>query len=265
MAIEPIGTLNLVIQEAIPSVYAPGMSWYEAVEAVVAKVNELTAAVNTSPENVTQVVEDMLLVWLGDGTLEAILPAGPTGPAGADSTVAGPTGPAGATGATGPTGPTGPAGPTGATGATGATGPAGSGDISDVAGDFTPTFYGATTAGTTAYGTRSGKYYRVGNLVQFRIFMSIDSASGTGACRIGGLPFTVDADWGENAIPMRASEVSFGVYDQMTGYTYSGTTTMTIQGWQSGGAYGFLDMSAFPDGCKVSFHGAYVTSDAFPA
>lgn len=57
-------------------------------------------------------------------------------------------------------------------------------------GTFTPTVYGATTAGTTTYVDRTGTYLRLGNTVFVQCEMSISTSTGTGYCTLGGLPFT---------------------------------------------------------------------------
>lgn len=56
--------------------------------------------------------------------------------------------------------------------------------------NFTPTLYGTTTAGSPTYGVRSGKYYRVGNLIFVHVFVSISALGGmSGYMRMSGLPF----------------------------------------------------------------------------
>jgi hypothetical protein len=53
---------------------------------------------------------------------------------------------------------------------------------------------GSTTAGTVTYGTRIGKYTKIGNLVTARFYIDWTSFTGTGDMRFGGLPFTVSND-----------------------------------------------------------------------
>lgn len=57
-------------------------------------------------------------------------------------------------------------------------------------GTFTPTVDGAVS-GTTTYTTQVGAYTRIGNIVYVQAFITISAATGTGALRIGALPFTV--------------------------------------------------------------------------
>lgn len=57
---------------------------------------------------------------------------------------------------------------------------------------FTPTYTGATTAGTTTYTTQVGAYTRIGRVVIATLNLTWTAATGTGAVRIGGLPFTSD-------------------------------------------------------------------------
>jgi hypothetical protein len=57
-------------------------------------------------------------------------------------------------------------------------------------GTFTPTAFGASTAGTTTYATQTGSYTKVGDTVNVDIYISWTAMTGTGNLRIGGLPFT---------------------------------------------------------------------------
>lgn len=58
-------------------------------------------------------------------------------------------------------------------------------------GSFTPTLYGASTAGTTTYSDQVGSYLQIGNLVFWTLRLDWDNQTGSGDARIGGLPFSV--------------------------------------------------------------------------
>lgn len=60
-----------------------------------------------------------------------------------------------------------------------------------VVGTWTPTLYGATTAGTTTYSNPLGNYIRIGNLMYIDLRLVWSNATGTGAARIGGLPVNI--------------------------------------------------------------------------
>jgi hypothetical protein len=60
-------------------------------------------------------------------------------------------------------------------------------------GTWTPTAYGASTAGTTTYTTQEGSYVKVGKEVTVALSLNVSNATGTGSMRIGGLPFTAGA------------------------------------------------------------------------
>lgn len=294
-----ISKLYLTIRDTIPSVYTEGMSFLEILESVVAKLNEVIDATSTQPVDVRSVVEDMLAGWKDDGTISTLLDAlgitGPTGPAGAD----GADGSNGADGADGADAPnvqiqysvdgatswhstaTGSdeymrfstdGGSTwgaavhfkGETGATGATGAAGESAADVAEDDFTPTFYGASTAGTTTYNVQRGRYYRIGSLVFITIYVGIASASGTGDVRIGGLPFNISSNWDAPVMRARDNYVSYGVYDHFDPTGIPGTKTLNLYGSQSGGAWGARTMDMFPDGCALQFSGTYITDDAMP-
>jgi hypothetical protein len=58
-------------------------------------------------------------------------------------------------------------------------------------GTFTPTAYGATTAGTTTYlSAQYGYYTKIGRQVTITISLAWSAMTGTGTLVIGGLPFT---------------------------------------------------------------------------
>jgi len=60
-------------------------------------------------------------------------------------------------------------------------------------GTFTPTITGSTTTGTASYSTQSGKYTKIGRLVQFEVYIGWSSGTGAGNLQISGLPFTVSS------------------------------------------------------------------------
>jgi hypothetical protein len=57
-------------------------------------------------------------------------------------------------------------------------------------GTFLPTATGGTTAGTTTYLERDGKYTKIGNAVFVTCYLNWSALTGTGDLRIGNLPFT---------------------------------------------------------------------------
>lgn len=66
--------------------------------------------------------------------------------------------------------------------------------LTQSAGSFTPTLYGATTAGTWAYTTQEGYYIRIGNVCYISIRLNPSSISGAvGSLLVGGLPFAASS------------------------------------------------------------------------
>ena len=61
-------------------------------------------------------------------------------------------------------------------------------------GTFTPTIVGSTTAGTGTYSTQLGKYTKIGNVVNFKLYVLWSAHTGTGNMLISGLPFTSPSD-----------------------------------------------------------------------
>ena len=66
-------------------------------------------------------------------------------------------------------------------------------------GTWSPSIYGTTTAGTTTYFQRAGTYTKVGRVVTVQVFVTITNQTGTGALRLGNLPFTAGS--GANTFP----------------------------------------------------------------
>jgi hypothetical protein len=58
-------------------------------------------------------------------------------------------------------------------------------------GTFTPTLFGASSAGTTTYTSQNGTYTKIGRQVTVTVYVTASAATGTGELRIGNLPFTV--------------------------------------------------------------------------
>ena len=132
-------------------------------------------------------------------------------------------------------------------------------------GDWTPIFYGSITAGTTAYNIQRGKYYRIGKLVFIQGYIAVNSRTGTGSCRIGGLPFNFSANYDAPTFAMDDNYVNYGVYEHTQPNGISGTKTMCLEGSQSGGGWNQRTMDMFPDGCGFKFTGSYITEDDMPA
>jgi hypothetical protein len=65
-------------------------------------------------------------------------------------------------------------------------------DQGGVAGEYTPTYVGGTTAGVTTYSTQQGVYYRLGRLIVATGAVVWTGATGTGDARIS-LPFAGSA------------------------------------------------------------------------
>ena len=60
-------------------------------------------------------------------------------------------------------------------------------------GTWTPTVFGATTAGTTTYTSQSGSYTKIGRKVFCNLECTWSAQTGTGSLKVGNLPFTCSA------------------------------------------------------------------------
>lgn len=75
-------------------------------------------------------------------------------------------------------------------------------------GTYTPTYFGATTAGVTTYTTQQGEYTRIGRVVIAQAEIVWTNATGTGVIRLGGLPYT-SATGMKFAFAQQISSVTF--------------------------------------------------------
>ncbi len=80
-------------------------------------------------------------------------------------------------------------------------------DLGGVALAFTPTYDGATP-GTTTYTTQVGNYMQIGRLIIAQATLVWTNATGTGAVRLGGLPFAAAAGM-IFAFPVQSTNVTF--------------------------------------------------------
>jgi hypothetical protein len=85
-------------------------------------------------------------------------------------------------------------------------------------GTWTPTLTGGTTNPTVTYGTRTGAYTKIGNVVTLFLRLSTTAISGgSGSARIDGLPFASSNTYRNGGAVGYVSNVTFGA-----GYTQSG-------------------------------------------
>jgi len=87
-------------------------------------------------------------------------------------------------------------------------------------GTFTPIVLGATTAGVGTYSIATGRYTRIGNIVNFNLYIVVASHTGTGAMKISGLPFVHEAQSGVG------TSVQIGFASLLT---FTGTPTAFIE------------------------------------
>ncbi len=84
--------------------------------------------------------------------------------------------------------------------------------ITETTSTFTPTLYGASSAGSTTYGSAVGKYVRHGLMIDCHIHLTVSAHTGTGQMRVGNLPFAAES--GFNCF----SEISYGTTKTPSGY-----------------------------------------------
>lgn len=102
-------------------------------------------------------------------------------------------------------------------------------------GTFTPTYFGASSAGVTTYTTQLGKYTKIGNVVYFTMRVTWTNATGTGAMRFGGLPFTADGTYAAMAAFSYFDSISITASSIAVAYVIPGQTSGAIYCYAAGG------------------------------
>ena len=103
-------------------------------------------------------------------------------------------------------------------------------------GTFTPTVSGATTAGTGTYSIQVGRYTKVGNRVQFTVYMVWTGHTGTGAMRVSGLPFTSSTVANTlHAISIWQQNITLTAGTLMMGYVLNSNTQVGLSEIATGG------------------------------
>jgi hypothetical protein len=98
-----------------------------------------------------------------------------------------------------------------------------------------PILKGATTAGTYTYNTNAttGEYYRIGNSVKLRGYITITgiTTAGTGNLQIGNIPYTANSGTGQYGItnvPLFSYLTLTAGYTQVGGYVVPGQSPITL-------------------------------------
>jgi hypothetical protein len=94
-------------------------------------------------------------------------------------------------------------------------------------GDWTPTYTGSSSAGTTTYTNQTGRYTKVGRAVSVSFQVGVSAATGTGDIRIGGFPFAANASLGFTGALM-ADNLNWGSGDYVVLYMGNGDATARV-------------------------------------
>lgn len=131
--------------------------------------------------------------------------------------------------------------------------------LQQAAGTFTPTLYGATTAGTWAYTTQEGHYIRIGNLCYVSARINPSSIAGAaGNLAMGGLPFAVSASADRQFIPVFAANLSWTTsMTQLQLSLISGNSFGTFVGSGNNAAFGIVQTSDATAGDDIRISGCY--------
>jgi hypothetical protein len=127
-------------------------------------------------------------------------------------------------------------------------------DISDITSStFTPTVAGATIAGTTTYGSRSGSYLKIASFVFFRLRVTWTGQTGTGNLLIGNLPFT---SANTDATPVEVSADSLIFAGQLSAMIPNNSTNIELYADATGVA---ITNVAVDTAATVWISGCYLT------
>jgi hypothetical protein len=125
-------------------------------------------------------------------------------------------------------------------------------------GTFTPTVIGGTTAGTATYAAQAGHYTKIGRQVNFAVYISWSSGTGTGELRISGLPFTI--------ANLNSWAVSVGISDGVTtsantvigGYAVQAGSYIAMTNTLVGG--GTLSLTTYDAAGTLLLNGSYAAT-----
>ena len=107
-------------------------------------------------------------------------------------------------------------------------------------GTFTPTIEGTTTAGVGTYVTQNGRYTKIGDIVNFDIFVEISAHTGTGNINVSGLPYVQNGTYLGNIIVGFATNLTFS--GQLGGHVLTSTNDIRLKVFSSASAGGNVAM-----------------------
>lgn len=85
-------------------------------------------------------------------------------------------------------------------------------------GTFTPTIIGTTVNGTGTYTTQTGRYTKIGKIIQLQILMVWTAHTGSGNMRVAGLPFSSE---GISPLSIYHDNIALSASNQLFAYTSS--------------------------------------------
>ena len=124
-------------------------------------------------------------------------------------------------------------------------------------GSFTPTFLGATTAGTPTYAVQTGVYTRIGRMVHIHVRLQLSALGGmTGALKVGGLPYSCNSSI---ICPISVGEqvnMAAAIYDHYA-VVQSGTSQIYLYKAASGGTAALSSTADITASTRMWFGGSY--------
>jgi hypothetical protein len=124
-------------------------------------------------------------------------------------------------------------------------------------GTFSPTVFGASTAGTVTYTARLASYTKIGRVVQFEIYINWASGTGTGDLRIGSLPFTAKSTGYQGVTVSYPNNLTLTASNVAVAFINPNTTSIDMYQYPTGG--GGSTPVAYDVSAEIMLSGTYTT------
>jgi hypothetical protein len=103
-------------------------------------------------------------------------------------------------------------------------------------GTFNPDVIGSSTAGTVSFSVQIGRYTKIGNRVNFNIYLAYSGGTGSGNLRVTGLPFTSSSVSNNiSTISVGLSNITLPASSVCWVYVGDNSTTLFMSSYPAGG------------------------------
>jgi hypothetical protein len=124
-------------------------------------------------------------------------------------------------------------------------------------GTWTPTIFGAGTAGSTTYVSQNGAYTKIGRVVYFMCDVDWSAQSGSGSLTLGGLPFNSNSTNANNNYSSSNLALTAGNYCSLAQVNTISTTVTFYQTATGGNALASVPVDS---SARIWMNGFYFTA-----